>query len=358
MGLSRYGAYVFALTAALVTSDCASATPIVWNTEIVEHEANWYGSEQARALADNIIQYQSPQGGWPKNTDLAAPLPSSDAVPGAREGRANTFDNDATTLPMEFLAQVIHAGGRRAHRDAFDRGLDYMLAAQYPNGGWPQYYPLREGYYSHITFNDDAMIHVMIVLRDVAAGQAPYDFTSAEQRERAGAAVARGIELILRTQVRQNGVLTAWCAQHDVQTLEPAWARAFEPPSLSGNESVAVVRFLMSVEHPTPEIVAAVQAAVIWLEGAAIPNLDVENFTDEAGQPDRRVRVAASAEPIWARFYELGSNRPIFLGRDSIVRYSFAEIERERRAGYHYYGRWAQSLVRREYPAWRARHGL
>ena len=52
--------------------------------------------------------------------------------------------------------------------------------------------------------------------------------------DRQAAAVARGIDIILRTQVRQNGELTAWCAQHDQETLEPAWARAFEPPSLSG----------------------------------------------------------------------------------------------------------------------------
>jgi len=37
---------------------------------------------------------------------------------------------------------------------------------------------------------------------------------------------------------------------------------------------------------------------------------------------------------------------------DSVVHYTFAEIERERRNGYNYYGSWARSLLEQEYPAW------
>ena len=55
-----------------------------------------------------------------------------------------------------------------AWNNAFRRGLDYLLKAQYPNGGWPQFYPLRNGYWSHITYNDDAMAGVLELLRDVA----------------------------------------------------------------------------------------------------------------------------------------------------------------------------------------------
>jgi len=295
------------------------------------------------------VLYQSPEGGWPKNTDLAqAPAEPPVAT------LANTFDNDGTTLPLEFLARVIHAGDNR-YRAAFDRGLDYTLRAQYPNGGWPQFYPLRGGYYDHITFNDDAMIRVMVLLRDVASGAAPYDFVDAARRQRAAAAVQRGLAIVLRTQIRHDGALTGWCAQYDETTLAPAWARAYEPPSLSGYESIAIVRFLMSIEHPSPEIVAAVEGAVAWLRASAISGVRVESFTDPAGQPDRRAVADPGAGPIWARFYELETNRPLFLGRDSVFHYTFAEIERERRAGYNYYGPWAASLLSDDYPAWRAR---
>ena len=343
-----------ALCAALLTALGCAAAPVSaqegvrWSTAIVEQEESAFASPRMRAVADSVVLHQSPEGGWPKNTDLATPP----AAPAAANV-ANTIDNDATTLPMEFLARVIHAGGDR-YKPAFERGLDYLLAAQYENGGWPQFYPLRGGYYDHVTFNDDAMMRVMSLLRAVARGETPYQFVDAERRARAAAAIERGLALILRTQIRQGGALTAWCAQYDRATLQPAWARASEPPSLSGAESVGIVRYLMSIDDPSPEVVAAVDGAVAWLRAAAIPGLRVEDFTDADGQPDRRVVADADAPPIWARFYELGANRPIFLGRDSVFHYTFGEIERERRAGYNYYGYWARAVLE-DYPAWRVR---
>jgi PelA/Pel-15E family pectate lyase len=339
---------------ALDRSIAAQSTPSVWASEIVRREPEWYALPQARQIADSLIQYQSPQGGWPKNTDLAVP-PKAGAIPSPTDSVSNTFDNDGTTLPMEFLARVIHASGDGPYRRAFDRGLEYTLAAQYPNGGWPQFYPLRAGYYSHVTLNDDAMIRVMSLLRDVAAGEPPFGFVDRARRERAAQAVSRGVELILRIQIRQSGQLTGWCAQYDERTLEPAWARSYEPPSISGNESVGVIRFLMGIQRPSPQVVAAVDGGVRWLRASAITGMRVERFSNRDGQPDTRVVADTSAEPLWARFYELGSNRPIFLGRDGVVRYVFAEIEYERRNGYNYYGSWARTLLEREYPAWRAR---
>lgn len=173
---------------------------------------------------------------------------------------------------------------------------------------------------------------------------------------KAEAAVTKGIDCILRTQIKQNGKLTAWCAQHDEKTFVPAWARSYEPPSLSGAESVGVVRFLMSVEEPTPEIIAAVEGSVEWFRSVTIHGIRLETFTDGAGQNDKRVVVDPDAGPIWARFYEIGSNRPIFLDRDSVVRYSFSEIGQERRTGYAYYGGWAAKLLADAYPQWREKH--
>ena len=45
------------------------------------------------------------------------------------------------------------------------RGLDYALSAQYPNGGFPQIYPLVGWYHDAITYNDDAMVHIMELCR-------------------------------------------------------------------------------------------------------------------------------------------------------------------------------------------------
>jgi PelA/Pel-15E family pectate lyase len=168
--------------------------------------------------------------------------------------------------------------------------------------------------------------------------------------------VSRGIDIILRTQIKQDGRLTAWCAQHDEKTLAPAWARAYEPPSLSGSESVGIVRFLMEVERPSVEIIAAVEGAAAWLRAVAIPGLRLEEFIGDGGRRDRRVVADPGGAPLWARFYELGTNRPIFLGRDSVVRSALSEIEHERRSGYAYYGTWPARLLAEEYPRWREKH--
>jgi PelA/Pel-15E family pectate lyase len=344
---------VFTAALTLASPALGQTSTAEWNADIVKRDAGWYAGPEARRIADTVVQHQSAEGGWPKNTSLLVP---PDTAP-VEANLKNTFDNQATTLPMAFLARVIHAGERPDDRAAFDRGLDYILAAQYPNGGWPQFYPLRRGYYAHITFNDDAMVRVMTLLREAAAGAGPYDFVDPEQRARAAAAVSKGVELILATQIRQAGVPTVWCAQHDETTLEPTWARAYEPPSLSGNESVGIVRFLMAIPDPSPEVVAAIDGAVHWFEASAIRGVRFETTTASDGQADARVVADPDAPLIWARFYELGTNRPIFLSRDSVVHYDFAEVERERRTGYRYYGTWPEPLLRQDYPAWRRRVG-
>jgi PelA/Pel-15E family pectate lyase len=328
----------------------------IWSSDFLEMDVAWYGSNEARQIADSVVQYQSSQGGWPKSTDLARPPLTPDDIPPEGRGRANSLDNDATTVPMQFLARVATATGEARYRDSFLRGVDYLFAAQYPNGGWPQFWPLRgDEYYSRITFNDDAMIRVMQVLRDVAAGEAPYAFVDANRRTQAAAAVQRGIECILKTQIRQDGKLTAWCAQYDEKTLEPAWARKYEPPSLSGAESVDIVRFLMAIEKPSPEVVAAIEGAVAWLRTVPIAGMRLEHRRGDDGRNERLLVPDPAAPSLWARFYELGTNRPLYMDRDSKPIYDYMKVSYERRSGYDYHGTWPASLLERDYPAWRAR---
>jgi pectinesterase len=325
-----------------------------WN-DLLKQPADWYAGTEARAIAASILQYQTPEGGWPKNTDMTQP-PSAEFLADTRfDHRAPTIDNNATTTQLAFLARMLTAQDDAAWRAAFDRGFAYLIAAQYPNGGWAQYYPQREGYYTHITYNDNAMVNVLTVLRGVSRGAAPYAFPTEKQRAQASAAVKLGIECILRTQVRRDGHLTAWCAQHDETTFAPAWARNFEPPSLSGSESVGIVEFLMGEEQPDPRIIAAVEGAVAWLNAVPIHGLRVDESPGADGKRDRHAIADPAAPALWARFYELGTDRPIFTGRDKVIRYDFNEIERERRTGYGYLGTWPATLITKDYPRWRAR---
>lgn len=349
------------LTCMLALLPAALAGAVAWN-DILKQPPEWHASGEARAIADTVLLYQHAAGGWPKNRDMTVPPPARPTPPDPHDSvtdiSAPTIDNDATTTQLWLLARVFSATRDERYQLPILRGLDYLLVSQYANGGWPQFHPLREGYYTRITYNDNAMVKVLEVLRDVRDAHEPFAWVDAARRKSAATAVARGLDCILRTQVKQEGRLTAWCAQHDEHTLQPAWARNFEPPTLSGMESVGLVRFLMSVEQPNPEIIAAVEGAVTWFRAVAIAGLRVDETPGADGQRDRRAVADPAAPPIWARFYELGTNRPVFTGRDKIIRYDFNEIERERRTLYVYLRDWPARLLEQDYPRWRAKHQL
>lgn len=333
---------------------------VSWSRAL-DQPATWYGSAEAVRVADNVLLYQHRNGGWSKNVDMAAPLDAAarTALLREREEGGTTIDNGATHTQLRFLAHVHAATNLPRFRDSLLRGIDYLLSAQYPGGGWPQYFPLRQGYYEHVTFNDDAMIGVLRLLRDVASGREPFAAVDATRRARAGAAVQRGVEVILRTQVVVDGEPTAWCAQYDRVELRCAKARAYELPSLSGAESVGIARFLMEIPDPSPAVVRAVDAAVRWLDRVKLTGVAVVDRPDPSlprGR-DRVVVADPAAPPLWARFYAIGTDRPIFVGRDGVIRDSLSQIEHERRIGYSYLGGWGRELLEREYPAWKRERG-
>ncbi|MBL8167131.1 MAG: pectate lyase [Acidobacteria bacterium] len=343
-------------TAFAVSGDVLARLQLKWN-DALRQKAEWYGSAEAVRVADNLLLWQRETGGWPKNTDMAIVLSQQEAAALSKQKREtdSTIDNGATYTQMAYLARVFNATKQARCKDGFLRGLDYLFKAQYDNGGWPQFYPDLHGYYKHITFNDDAMVGVLELLRAIAQKRPEYVFVDEARRAQAERAVQKGIDCILKTQVTVNGVLTVWCAQHDEVTLQPAPARAYEKISLSGSESVGLVRFLMSVENPSPQIRAAIQAAVAWFEQTKLTGLKVIEKPDAASPKgyDKVVVKDASAGPLWARFYEIGTNRPIFCGRDGVIKYSLAEIEYERRTGYRWYVNAPTTLLAKDFPAWK-----
>jgi PelA/Pel-15E family pectate lyase len=307
----------------------------------------WFAGELGLRVAVNILAWQTDAGGWPKGVETAGPRPR-----GAHS--SPTFDNGATTDELRFLARAFGATGNPQAKAALERGVDYVLSAQYPTGGWPQFHPPGRQYHRHITFNDHAMVRLMELVREVAR-EPRYACLGGDRQAAAAAAFERGIRCILKCQVRVDGRLTAWCAQHDDVTLEPRAGRAFEPVSLSGYESVGVVRLLMSLDDPPPEAVAAVESAVAWFREAALPGLRLETVSDERapGGKDRVVVKDPAAPPLWARFYEIGTNRPLFADRDGVIRYDLADIGHERRNGYSWLGTWPRDLIEKAYPAWK-----
>ena len=279
-----------------------------------------------KADVATVLSYQLPCGGWSKGLGYSKGPRSPGMQWTSQEDPwhyAGTLDNRATTAELRILAQAEASDTVRA---AIVRGVDYLLEAQLPNGGWPQNYPLEGGYHDFITLNDSAMLHALELLAEVAEGRDGFACVDAPRREKARAAVEHGNECLLRMQVRS----TVWCAQHEPMSLVPAHARLFEPASLSGGESVEVVRYLMRLPK-TPERSKAIEAAVAWFAGA-------KTFQVE----DKRE---------WARFYDLKTQKPIFVGKTDGRTYETIESMRAHNPGGYDYlvtrpedliGKWAE----------------
>ena len=340
----------------------------------LDKAADWYGQSEALRIADNLVSFQTPAGGWSKNLDMTkhrrapgerfstdnttrfASAHDNDAPVDRNWNYVGTFDNDATVTQLRYLGKVISALKSRRdqpYRAAFLRGLDYIFAAQYPNGGWPQVWPLQGGYHDAITYNDDAMIQVIGVLRDIASGADEFSFVPAKTRTRAGTSAKRGIGCILETQIVTHGRRTVWCQQYDALTLQPCSARNYEMPGESSSESAEIMRFLMGVPEPSPEIIAAVHAAAAWFEQTKINDMAYRY----AGESGRVLSEAPGNGPLWARYYDIATERPIFGDRDKTIHDNVNEISKERRNGYAWY-RDSPGKALKEYATWRKRFSL
>ena len=133
------------------------------------------------------------------------------------------------------------------YRAAFLRGLDYVFAAQYPNGGWPQVWPLQGGYHDAITFNDNAMTNILHLLLDVSEGTNEFVFVPEHVRALAAASLKRGINCLLACQIVVDGHRTVWAQQYDPLTRQPTSARNYEMPSQVAGESASIMIFLMQL---------------------------------------------------------------------------------------------------------------
>ncbi len=338
-----------------------------WETIAVGMPSAWYGSDEAKQVAENVLLSQKEIGGWAKNEPLH--LTFSDSLKThyiqTKTEKGGTFDNGSTLSEMRFLAKVYSKIQNERYKQAFEKGLNYIFIAQYDNGGWPQYFPVKdpsdeimldktEPYSMHITYNDDAFVNIMTLLKQIYSGDeefAPLSI-SKEIKEQAKERFCKGVDCILKSQIVVDNKPAVWCAQHDEITLAPANARAYELASFSGSESVGILLLLMDIDNPSKNVIAAVDGAVKWLEGHKIEGIKIGTEIDENGRRNRIVVEDKNAPPIWARFYDLETGKPFFCSRDGIKRSSMADISAERRNGYSWYT-YAPEKVFTKYPEWK-----
>ncbi len=322
--------YLITLIAALaITSPAlAQSDETNWARQAPRLPDAYFLQPEARNVASNVLSFQLPTGGWPKNINFFR-----EHCMRTLDVNEGTIDNSATITEIRFLMRLFQATQDSTYLHASMRGIKYLLHMQYPNGGWPQYWPRRDHYHAHITFNDNAMQNVMQLLREVAQHAAPFQHSLPDTLcTLASQAFDRGIDCILRCQIWQDGQPAVWCQQHDEVTLLPVGARSFELPGLCHHESVSILQLLMSLPHPSPAVVRAVEGAVAWLKRSRITEAD--------------------GSYRWARYYNIADNRPFFCGRDGVKRYRLEEIEEERQRGYSWYGRQGDQILR-HYEAWK-----
>jgi hypothetical protein len=288
--------------------------------------------EAARAAAHGLIEGQQCTGGWAHiiefDPEKRAHYPyraDNNCQPKDPGGRHMTvMDDNITQAAVRLLMRVDRALAFKDSKihEAVLFALDSLLKAQYPNGAWPQRYdsfpdpakfPVKRAsypeswprtwpgptYQSYYTFNDNSIADdIDMMLEAARIYNDPRYLASAK----------RGGDFILLAQMPEPQ--PAWAQQYDAD-MHPAWARVFEPPSVTGGESQGVMQILMVLYRETGDrkYLDAVGPALKYLKSSAIPppHRPIEAYS--------RVR----GTPVLARFYELKTNRPLYITKGTRV---------------------------------------
>lgn len=315
-----------------------------------------FSAQVKDTLAEKMLIYQLPNGGWgkhtsdKKNVDYTLKIdPQLLKIIKTNDNDLATIDNNATSKEINGLIKAYSTTKNPAYLKSAEKGIQYLLTMQYENGGFPQYYPNSAIYRKQVTYNDNAMINALTVLYNIAEGKEGFDVVDSKLKEKSEIAVQKGIQCILKTQVLQNGKLSIWADQYNEVTLKPEKARAFEPMSLATGESVTIVKFLM-MQPLNPEIEKSVKSAIQWFDKSKIDGYTY-NVSKESG---KAVRVLSKKEgsAVWARFYDIPTNKPVFGDRDGSVKFNYDDVSEERRMGYSWYNESGTKLIESDFPKW------
>ena len=319
---------------ALLTASAAE-DDYAWTT-LLKNDASWFGSSEALKIADECIQYQvSGEGGWQKGMTTSH----------TGDWAHSTIDNDATTSQIRFLMRAYAQTKQQKYLDCAMRGVDCLFKMQYSNGGYMQCLNTPGTYHAHITLNDGAYVHVMQIMDEMSRKTGDFTAVSDAYAQKAAQSLEKAIQCLLDMQITSGGKKTAWCQQHNESDLKPAGARAYELPSICTSESAGVITYLYNYAKAHPErkdIVRAVNAAIEWFKKSALYNIKFDWNSDKS---DKVVTKVDGAGPIWARFYTLDTQVPMFSDRDGGTYYDVSQISQERRTGYSWYGNWGKNVI-------------
>jgi hypothetical protein len=273
----------------------------------------------AKKTADALIYGQHPLGGWHYFIDFDKnglkewyEKVASRFIVGWEEYRHYygncTFDDNTTQGPTRFILHLYIKTLDPAYLEPLRKALNFMLISQYPNGGWPQRYPLRyefvhdglADYTSYYTLNDGAMNDIIDVLLEA------YEFLG---DERYLEAAKRGGDFFMVAQGPEGKA--AWTDQFDMN-LQPAWGRTHEPASFQVRYTTSTIQQLEKLFLYTGDrrYLRPIPAALDWMESVIIG-------------------VSDKGEPKYATWYDPQTNFPI-------IRETLPEINSEGYVKYRY----------------------
>ncbi len=272
--------------------------------------------DAAAKAAHSLVRGQLCSGGWDYIIEFdpakRANFPyRADNNCKGQKSPPTTLDDNVTQACLRVLMRVdreLQFKDAKIH-EAAEFALAKLMEVQYPNGAWPQRFaatpdfskfPVKkasypdswskkwpgEDYKNHYTFNDNTIADVIDMFLE--AGRIYKD-------KRYTAAAEKGGGFILLAQMPEPQ--PAWAQQYDAN-MQPAWARLFEPPSISGGESQGLLEVLMVLYKETGEkkYLDAIEPALRWLEKTTFPD-------------GKRI----------ARFNELKTNRPLYITKGTQI---------------------------------------
>ncbi len=232
----------------------------------------------AEKAASAIVRGQRPEGGWNYLIDFAGEESISQwyNTIGKNGWRLeefqhyygnSTFDDRVSADAARFLLRIYLEKKDPTYKVALEKVIDFILESQYPEGGWPQRYPLKydfikngkPDYSSFFTFNDDVIWDNIHFLVQCYQNLSKEDYADA---------ITRGMDFYLLTQHSSGG----WAQQYDMD-LNPAGARSYEPrallPSTTHKNAMLLIRFYELTGDQ--KYLNAIPEAIEWLELTRLP---------------------------------------------------------------------------------------
>lgn len=299
-----------------------------------------------RSMIMNMLSWQTPAGGWSKNTDIYSSARDKGQLFGVEESYLPTFDNGATTTQIVELKHALKAYGSEDIQASLHRAINYVLSAQYPNGGFPQTYPLVGNYHDLVTYNDDVMSNVISVLNDMHMHPNAYSLNQ-EQINEVRIHLDLAIERVIQDQVEVNSRQGAWGQQHDPMSYQLKPARAYEMAALATMETARLLQTLMQIEQPNKALKEAINKGINWLKATQIRGIRWVRYSNKKSE----LVKDETAPAIWPRFIDKDTGTPIFGDRNGEIYTRINDVSIERQNGYAWYHS-SQSSALLAYDKW------